>query len=115
MIESNADFIAKLAFGSDIKVQKNKKGIPSNAISIADKDINLYMPFDELVDIKEAKARLNKEKTRLEAELERSEKMLSNQGFISKAPKEKIEEEKAKQENYRKMLDEVTSRLNSMK
>ena len=115
LIESNADFIAKLAFGSDIKVQKNKKGIPSNAISIADKDINLYMPFDELVDIKEEKARLNKEKTRLEAELERSEKMLSNQGFISKAPKEKIEEEKAKQENYRKMLDEVTSRLDSMK
>ena len=115
LIEANADVIAKLGFGSEVKVQKDKKGIPSNAISIADKDINLYMPFDELVDIEEEKARLNKEKARLEAELERSKKMLSNQGFISKAPKEKIEEEKAKQGNYKSMLDEVNSRLESMK
>ena len=115
LIEQNAGFITRLGFGSKIKVQADKKGIPNNAISIADKDINLYMPFEELVDIEEEKARLEKEKVRLEGELERSNKMLSNQGFISKAPKEKIDEEKAKQENYKAMLDEVISRLNSMK
>ena len=55
------------------------------------------------------------EKEKLEAELERSKKILSNKGFIAKAPKEKIDEEKAKQEKYSTMLEEVNSRLKSLK
>ena len=115
LIEANQDFIARLGFGKSVTVQKNKKGIDSNAVSIAGNDINLYMPFDELVDIEEERERLKKEKEKLEAELERSKKILSNKGFIAKAPKEKIDEEKAKQEKYSTMLEEVNSRLKSLK
>ena len=115
LIETNKDFIERLGFGKSIKVQKDKKGIDNNAVSIAGNDINLYMPFDELVDLEEEKERLKKEKEKLEAELERSKKILSNKGFIAKAPKEKIDEEKAKQEKYSTMLEEVNSRLKSLK
>ena len=115
LIETNKDFIERLGFGKSIKVQKDKKGIDNNAVSIAGNDINLYMPFDELVDLGEEKERLKKEKEKLEAELERSKKILSNKGFIAKAPKEKIDEEKAKQEKYSTMLEEVNSRLKSLK
>ena len=115
LIEVNQDFIARLGFGKSVTVQKNKKGIDSNAVSIAGNDINLYMPFDELVDIEEERERLKKEKEKLEAELERSKKILSNKGFIAKAPKEKIDEEKAKQEKYSTMLEEVNSRLKCLK
>ena len=37
--------------------------------------------------------------------------MLSNSGFISKAPESKINEEKAKLENYKNMLANVEERL----
>ena len=37
--------------------------------------------------------------------------MLSNPGFINKAPQKKIEEEKAKLEKYTEMLNKVKDRL----
>ena len=114
-IEESKDFLLKLGFGKEIKVQTDKTGISDNAISILSKGIEVYMPFEDLVDIKEEIERLEKEKTRLEAEVTRGEKMLSNPGFVNKAPEAKINEEKEKLANYKKMLETVQERLNSIK
>ena len=65
------------------------------------------MPLEGLVNIEEECARLEIEKTRLEAEVSRGEKMLSNPGFINKAPEAKVNEEKEKLANYKKMLEDV--------
>jgi valyl-tRNA synthetase len=114
-INEAKDFMLKLGFGSEIKVQSNKDGIGQDAISIIQDGIELYMPLEDLVDIKEEIARLENEKKRLESEVLRGEKMLSNPGFVSKAPEKKINEEKEKLANYKKMLETVTERLNSLK
>jgi len=114
-IEDSKDFILKLGFGKDLKVQCNKSGIATNAISIMANGIEVYMPFEDLVDIKEEIERLEKEKIKLESEVLRGEKMLSNPGFVNKAPEAKINEEKVKLENYKQMLETVKERLNSMK
>ena len=113
-IEKSKDFLLKLGFGKEIKVQTDKTGISDNAISILAKGIEVYMPFEDLVDIKEEIERLEKEKTRLEAEVARGEKMLSNPGFVNKAPETKIKEEKEKLENYKKMLETVIERLKKL-
>ena len=39
--------------------------------------------------------------------------MLSNPGFVNKAPKAKVDEEKEKLANYKNMLENVEARLNS--
>lgn len=114
-LEASKDFILKLGFGKNLKVQEDKTGIEANAISIMANGIELYMPFEDLVDLKEEIERLQKEKTRLEAEVARGEKMLSNPGFVNKAPEAKINEEKAKLESYKQMLKTVEERLNAMK
>ena len=41
--------------------------------------------------------------------------MLANERFISKAPEAKINEEKAKQEKYRQMMEQVEARLAQLK
>ena len=111
-IEASKDFILKLGFGKNLKVQDSKVGIEANAISVMANGIEVYMPFEDLVDMQEEIERLEKEKTRLEAEVTRGEKMLSNPGFVSKAPEAKIKEEKEKLENYKQMLKTVEERLN---
>ena len=108
------DFILKLAFGNDLKIQTNKDGIKDNAISIIKGNIELYIPLEGLVDIEEEKKRLEAEKTKLEAEVARCEKMLSNPGFVNKAPEAKINEEKEKLAKYKDMLATVSERLNNM-
>ena len=105
------DFILKLGLGEKIIVQKDKTGILENAISILKDGIELYMPLEDLVDMEEERKRLEEEKTRLESEVARCEKMLSNPGFVNKAPEKKIQEEKDKLEKYKEMLAKVEERL----
>ena len=113
-INQAKEFILKLGFGSELKVQSNKDGIKDNAISIIKDNIELYIPFEGLVDIEQEKKRLQDEKTRLESEVNRCEKMLSNPGFVNKAPESKINEEKQKLEKYKEMLKVVNERLNNI-
>ena len=110
-IKESKDFLMKLGFGSEIVFAKNEDEIPQNAVSLIVDDLKLYIPFEELVDIEEEKKRLESEKLRLEAEVERGRKMLSNPGFINKAPEKKVQEEKDKLANYENMLESVKERL----
>ena len=73
--------------------------------------IKAFIPSEELVDLVEEKAKLEAEKTRLEAEVARSTKMLSNPGFINKAPEAKVQEEKDKMQKYKEMLEDTIKRL----
>ena len=114
-ITQDEEFIKKLGFGSKLTVQNNEDGIETNAICVSTGNLKIFMPFSELVDIEEEIKRLETEKTKLEAEVERSNKILSNQGFIAKAPKAKVDEERAKLENYSKMLEETKARIKSLK
>lgn len=115
LIEQSEGFIKRLGFGSEIVIQSNKENIPENSISIIQKDLELYIPFEDLVDIEAEKERLSKEKEKLEAEVLRAEKMLSNPGFVNKAPESKIKEEKDKLAKYKEMLKNTVERLEGMK
>ena len=56
--------------------------------------------MNEIVDKKAELEKITKELARLESEIARSNGMLSNEKFISKAPQAKVDEEKAKLQNY---------------
>mgnify|MGYP004650852665 FL=1 len=114
MIINSQEFIKKLGFADKIIVQGNKNNIPQNAMSVLSEELEVYLPFDELVDIEEEKKRLQGEKQKLEAEVERASKMLSNPGFVNKAPENKIKEEKEKLERYKQMLENVEERLSKL-
>ncbi len=113
-IKESEIFLKKLGFANEIVIIKEEKAIPNNAISIVVDDLKVFIPFEELVDIQEEIQRLEGEKKKLETEVERGEKMLSNTGFMSKAPEAKINEEKEKLKNYKQMLVAVKERLASL-
>ena len=115
VIEEGSSYIEKLAYADKITIQKDKAGIPDNAISLAVPGIEIYIPFNELVDIAQEIERLEKEKLTYENEIKRVEKMLSNEGFIAKAPEAKITEEKAKKEKYEELLKKTVERIESLK
>ena len=114
-IKEAEEFLSKLGFANEIIIVKSEEEVPQNAVSIVVDDLKVFIPFEELVDIEEEIKRLEGEKTKLEAEVLRGEKMLSNPGFVNKAPEAKVNEEKAKLENYKQMLKTVEERLASLK
>ena len=113
-IEDSKQFINKLGFGNEVNIKETEEEIPSNAISIIRDDLKLFIPFEDLVDIEQEKMRLEEEKKKVLSEITRAEKMLSNPGFTSKAPKTKIEEEEAKLVKYKAMLEDIENRLSNM-
>ena len=114
-IKKSEEFLEKLGFANKIEIQETTENIPENAVAIISKNMEVHIPFEELVDIEEEKKRLEGEKKRLESEVQRGEKMLSNPGFINKAPEAKINEEKGKLANYKELLASVIEKLNKMK
>ena len=115
VIEEGKSFIEKLASADKIIIQKDKSGISDTAVSIAAPGMEIYIPFDELVDIDKEIERLEKELLTYQNEIKRVEKMLSNEGFVAKAPASKIEEEKAKKVKYEELLAKTEERISSLK
>ena len=115
VIEEGKSFIEKLASADKIIIQKAKSGISDTAVSIAAPGMEIYIPFDELVDIDKEIERLEKELLTYKNEIKRVEKMLSNEGFVAKAPASKIEEEKAKKVKYEELLIKTEERISSLK
>ncbi len=107
-------FFASLAYASEVIIRKDKGGIADDAVSVVIPNAVLYIPFAELVDLKQEKERLQKEEKRLQGELSRVNGMLNNEKFMAKAPEAKVAEEKAKLEKYTQMLLQVQERLGQL-
>ena len=114
MLKESSAMIQKLGFANEIDIQENKENIPQNAMSVLADGIEVYIPFEELVDLEAEKQRLQGERAKLLSEVARGEKMLSNPGFVNKAPESKINEEKAKLAKYKEMLEKVEERIKSL-
>ena len=107
-------FFEKLASASEAVVQTDKTGISENAVNVVVPSAEVFLPLDELVDKTKELERLNAEKKKLEGEIKRVEGKLSNQGFVAKAPAKVVEEEKAKGEKYKEMLEKVLESIKNM-
>ena len=108
-------FFASLAYASEVMIQKDKTGIGEDAVSVVIANATLYIPFADLVDIRQEIQRLEKEQQRLNGELARVNGMLNNERFMSKAPEAKVAEERAKLQKYTQMMAQVNERLCQLK
>ena len=113
-IKAVEPILEKLGFANKVTVVEKLDQPLKNAMSIILNDIEVYIPMEGLIDIEEERKRLEAEVTRLEGEVARGEKMLSNPGFVNKAPEAKVNEEKAKLANYKEMLETAKERLASL-
>ena len=107
--------INRIANAWDIKIEASDSEAPKDVMSAVIEGAQILVPLDELVDMKAEIERLEKEAKRLEGEVLRVEKKLSNQGFVAKAPKAVVDEERAKGEKYKEMLETVKARLEAIK
>lgn len=111
IFEEGRQFFMALAAASELTVKTDRSGIDDSAVSVVIPNATVYIPFEELVDIAQEIERLKKEQKRLEGELARVQGMLGNEKFMSKAPQQKVDEERAKLEKYTQMKAQVEERL----
>ena len=111
IISESEEFLKKLCFANNITIMQEEKDISENAISILSSNLKVYIPFEELIDIKEEIQRLEKEKEKLLAEKEWLDKTLGNEGFLKKAPEHKIEEVKKQENEVKEKLKNIEDRI----
>ena len=115
VIEASDGFLKKLGFADSIEIREERIDIPKNAVNVVTSEMEIFIPFTDLVDITEEIARLEKEKEKTIAQKEITDKMLANPGFVAKAPESKVQEEKEKQAKFNEMLKALNERIDNLK
>lgn len=114
IFSSASTYIEKLSGVSNISFIKDKSEAGDKLCQAVVAAAELYIPLGELVDTEKETARLLKSKDKIIAEIRRSEGMLNNQGFISKAPQSLVDAEKAKLEANKDLLAKVEKQLQDL-
>jgi len=73
---------------------------------------NVYLYYDGTQNKAQELDKLYKEKERIILSIERREKLLSNENYVNKAPKEIVENEKIQLEKEKRELENIESKLN---
>lgn len=114
VLERNVDYLRRFSNTSSLTMALDI-ATPDKAMTAIVTGAELYFPLAGLIDISQEIARLEKELKVLYSEVERIERKLSNEGFVSKAPTKVIEEEKAKLADYASKRDKVIARIAELK
>ncbi|MGN0581129.1 MAG: valine--tRNA ligase, partial [Oscillospiraceae bacterium] len=94
LFESCSMFFEKMAFASSVKVDSSFE--LEDAVTAVTDSARAFIPMNELVDKDKELARLNKEKEKVQKDIDFLSGKLNNPGFVAKAPEKLIEAEKAK-------------------
>ena len=109
-VRENKAIIAKLAGGNDVKIIKKEP--EEKSAKILTKLCTVFLPMGDLVDVEQEKEKIEKNIASLKFEIERSEKMLSNPNFVSKAPQKLVEQEKEKLAKNKEFLEKLLKENN---
>lgn len=88
---------------------------PEKAMSAVVTGAEIYLPLAGLINKEEEIARLEKELDKLNQEVERVQKKLSNPNFVEKAPEHIVDKEREKEKEYLEKRAAVEKRLQELK
>jgi valyl-tRNA synthetase len=83
------------------------KGTPAAVTAIGE----VYMPLEGLIDVEAERTRLGKEIAAVQLEVKKCEGKLGNASFVDRAPPEVVEQEKARLEEWRMKLIQLSEML----
>lgn len=114
LFTANAAAIERLAGVEKLCFIEKETDIAEKVVTQMTADCAMYIPLGELVDMEKEKVRLEAELKTVLLEMRRAEGKLQNKGFVEKAPKELIQQEKAKLEKYAKMKENIEKQLQEL-
>ena len=108
-----AKLSAKLAGAKEIHFVSSPEEAGEKTVTKVLSVGTVFIPMGELVDLEKEKARLEGELEKVTSEIARADGKLNNQGFLSKAPKKLIDDERAKLDKFIEMREKIINQLKS--
>lgn len=106
-------FIEKLAYGEKVIIGERFENI-NDAVTIILPKAKVYIPMDELIDKNEELQRLKKSLEAAEKEFKLASSKLSNEGFMSKAPQNVVDNVKKTYETYKEKIESLKSAIEEL-
>ena len=107
-----AVFFSRLASASEVKVAGEWD--MAGAVSIVTSDAKIYIPMDQLIDFEAEKKRLEKEKAETEKLLAGVMAKLNNEAFVSRAPKNIVDNQREAAERLNKKLSLIDESMKGL-
>ena len=101
---AGAGFFPKLAYAFEIELIDAVPADAAKMASVVTGDAQIYMPMGDLIDFEAERARLGKEKSKVEADIDFVMKKLNNPKFVDKAPEKVVAAEREKADKLREHL-----------
>ena len=100
---NGAKYIERLASASEVEVAAQVNA-PEGAVSIVTADAKIFIPLDQLVDLKAELARLNKERDAALKQAAGIEAKLANENFVTRAPEHVVQTQR---DNLARLRDQI--------
>ncbi|MCA0986235.1 valine--tRNA ligase [Guptibacillus algicola] len=113
-LEQNKQYIERFCNPEALTISADLQA-PDKSMTAVVSGAELFLPLEGLIDIDEEIERLQGEWKKLDSEVERVQKKLANEKFISKAPEKVVAEERAKEKDYLERRNNVEARINELK
>jgi valyl-tRNA synthetase len=113
IVKTYSHYIEDLARLSSLEVVQDGER-PRVAASAVVRELELFVPLEGVLDFKEENRRLQKEIGKLEPELARTRKKLTNDAFLTRAPADIVAKEKEKLERLRGKLEKLQAQLEKL-
>ena len=108
--------IKKLAMSDKIEIMENMdSSLTENCVQVVTDSARIFLPLDNLIDKKQELDILLKEQEFCKKEIEMFEKKLSNENFLSRAPKHIVEKEQKKLDNIKQKLEKTNKSIEDLK
>ena len=114
LFEGAKAFFERLAGAGELTVSE-KAETSDDMVTIVTANARVFMPMGELVDKEKELARLEKERKAAQKDIDFLSGKLSNQGFLSKAPAQQIENERVKLAKAQEKMEKIMLSIEKMK
>ena len=114
VFEGAKAFFERLAGAGELTVSE-KAETSDDMVTIVTANARIFMPMGELVDKEKELARLEKERKAAQKDIDFLSGKLSNQGFLSKAPAQQIENERVKLAKAQEKMEKIMLSIEKMK
>ena len=114
-LQNGEGYFRRLAGVEQLEILTDRNAVTEKTVSAVVTAGELFIPLGDLVDFEKEVARLTKELENLKKETARSEGMLKNPGFLSKAPAQLVQAEKDKLEAVKAKAAALVNRIRELK
>ena len=110
LIREQELFIKELARVESLEIVKEftSKGPVASGVC---NDAELFVPLGDLIDIEEEKKRIQHQIEKAAKDLEKTQKKLENENFVSRAPEEVVQKEKNRKEELSFIIEKLEKNL----